>query len=79
MLPAWSLAGWDIDPLDEADGRVLVKEYTLSGDSRFELLKDPTPRRSSAVNATPRRCSPIVYRRWREAEGGEGGATWRSG
>jgi hypothetical protein len=44
VSPAWSLAGWDIDPLDEADGRVLVKEYTLSGDSRLELLKDPTPR-----------------------------------
>jgi hypothetical protein len=40
VYPAWTLAGWDIDPLDETDGRPLVKEYTLSGDSRFE--REPT-------------------------------------
>jgi len=28
---------------DEADGRALVKDDTLSGDSRFELLQEPTP------------------------------------
>jgi hypothetical protein len=43
VSPAWSLAGWGIDPLDETDGRELVRDYTLSGDSRFELLKEPTP------------------------------------
>jgi hypothetical protein len=42
VSPAWSFAGWSIDPLDETEGRELVKDYTLSGDSRFELLKDPT-------------------------------------
>lgn len=45
VSPAWTFAGWDIDPLAEVEGRELVKEYTLSGDSRFELqAPTPTPR-----------------------------------
>jgi hypothetical protein len=43
VSPGLTLAGWGIDPLDETDGRQLVRDYTLSGDSRFELLKEPTP------------------------------------
>jgi hypothetical protein len=43
VYPAWSVAGWSIDTLDETDGRELVKDYTLSGDSRFELLKESQP------------------------------------
>jgi hypothetical protein len=43
VSPAWSFAGWGIDPLDETEGRELVKDYTLSGDSRFELLKESKP------------------------------------
>jgi hypothetical protein len=44
VSPAFSVAGWDFEPLDEADGREMVKNYTLSGDSRFELLKESAPK-----------------------------------
>jgi hypothetical protein len=40
-------SGWgsmEFDPLEEAEGRKRVTDYTLSGDSRFELLKEPAPR-----------------------------------
>ena len=44
VSPAWSFAGWDIEPLDETNAREMVTNYTLSGDSRFELLKEQTPK-----------------------------------
>ncbi len=36
-FPGWLAGTIRIEPLDEETGRILVLQYTLSGDNRFEF------------------------------------------
>ena len=56
-------------------GALILGKLRLHDSTRLDTVLDDIYR----PPVTPHWCNPIVYGRWREAEGGDGGATWRSG